>query len=186
MTGRSPAVDITLAGGPAEILAGIIRAARGTAVPGATEALASLSGRRLAAELERGELALIEAARDDGAIWSQISAALGTRNRQTAQKRHADLGRRCPRPASLDIPEEHPAPGLPASGPRSRQSEAILPTGEDAPASAGQLQFPLAPAAGPGPGPAEPSPPPGSPVMSPGRRRPTRHPAPVLRRRDVG
>jgi hypothetical protein len=61
-------------------------------------ALASLSTvRRLAAELERCELALIETARDDRATWSEISAALGTCHRQTAQKRHADFVRRRPR-----------------------------------------------------------------------------------------
>jgi Luciferase-like monooxygenase len=44
-----------------------------------------------AAELERSELALIEAARDGGATWSRIATAMDARNRQTAQKRHADL-----------------------------------------------------------------------------------------------
>jgi hypothetical protein len=50
-------------------------------------ALASLTtARRLAAELERGELALIEAARGGGATWYQIAAAMGASRRQTAQK----------------------------------------------------------------------------------------------------
>jgi hypothetical protein len=77
-------------------------------------ALASLAdARRLAAELERSELALIEAARDAGATWSLISAAMGARNRQTTQKRHADLSRCCPRPPSADTL----SPELPALGP---------------------------------------------------------------------
>jgi len=126
---------------------------------GGTAALASLGAvRRLAAELERGELALIEAARDNGATWSQISAALGTRNRQTAQKRHADLARRCSRPPSADIPQAQPAPGPPAAGPGSQQPETGQPEGEDAPANDGQLpgqiQLPLGPAADPRPAPA--------------------------------
>ena len=45
----------------------------------------------LAAELERSELALIEAARDGGATWSRTATAMDARNQQTAQKRHADL-----------------------------------------------------------------------------------------------
>jgi len=46
-------------------------------------ALTSLTAaRRLAADLEQAELALIEAARDGGATWSQIAAALGASNRQ--------------------------------------------------------------------------------------------------------
>ena len=85
----------------------------------AAAALASLTAaRRLAAELERGELALIDAARDGGATWSRIAAAMGTRNRQTAQKRHADLARRHPRPPAVDTP----SPALPP--PRSRQGRA--------------------------------------------------------------
>lgn len=53
---------------------------------------------------ERSELALIEAARDGGATWTRIAAAMGTRNRQTAQKRHADLARRYPCPPAVDTP----------------------------------------------------------------------------------
>jgi hypothetical protein len=71
----------------------------------ATAALAAITAaRKLAAELEHGELAFIKAARSGGATWSQIAAATGTGNRQTAQKRHADLARRCPRPPSADTP----------------------------------------------------------------------------------
>ncbi len=141
----------------AEALAGLTPAALSSI--GGTAALASLGAvRRLAAELERGELALIEAARGNGATWSQISGALGTRNRQTAQKRHADLARRCSRPPSVDIPQAQSAPGPPAAGPGSQQPETGQPEGEDDPANDGQLpgqmQLPLAPAAGPRPAPA--------------------------------
>ncbi len=113
MTGRPPAVDA----GAEEALAGLLSAARGSSPPDTATALAALSAaRRLAGDLERGELALIEAARSGGASWSQISAAvLGARNRQTAQKRHAGLARRFPRPPSVDtaprnIPGARPAP----------------------------------------------------------------------------
>ena len=99
-----------------ETLAGLTAAALGGDLDG-TAALTSLTAaRRLAAELERGELALIEAARDGGATWSRIAAAMGARNRQTAQKRHADLSRRHhPRPPIMDArsqaPERDEAPG---------------------------------------------------------------------------
>ncbi len=45
-------------------------------------------------DLEHTELALLIAARAGGATWAQIGSALGTVNRQTAQKRHGDLSRR--------------------------------------------------------------------------------------------
>jgi hypothetical protein len=168
--GQSGAGELAQA---AEAVARLTPAALGSI--GSAAALASLGAvRRLAAELERGELGLIEAARDDGATWSQISAALGTRNRQTAQKRHADLARRCPRPLSADIPQDQPAPGPPAAMPGSRQPEAGPPEGDDAPASDGQLPgqllLPLAPAADTRPAPAAaPSSPPGRPA-TPRRR----------------
>jgi len=79
-----------------------------------TTALAAITAaRKLAAELEHGELAFIEAARGGGATWSQIAAAMGARNRQTAQKRHADLARRCTRPPAVDAPA--------APGPRRKE-----------------------------------------------------------------
>jgi hypothetical protein len=174
VSGRPPAVDTGRPDG--EILAGVISAARGNGRPDAATALASLSAaRRLAAELERGELALIEATRDGGATWSQISAALGTRNRQTAQKRHADLARRCPRPPSVDTREAPPDPGPPAPRrPVTRRPEASPPAvgnaSPDAGQLPGQLQFPLTHSADPGL--AAPSPPAGKPATSPGQRQP--------------
>jgi hypothetical protein len=82
----------------------------GTAGEGGMDAAAALAAikaaRNLAAELGHGELAFIDAARSDGATWSQIAAAMGARNRQTAQKRHADLARRCTRPPAVDAPAE--------------------------------------------------------------------------------
>jgi len=136
-----------------ETLACLLGAARGSAPRDPASALAALSAaRRLAPDLERGELALVNAARDDGATWSQISAALSTPNRQTAQKRHADLARRCPRPPSADAPQAPPAPGIPALRQGGRQPAASPPEGEDAPADdgqiPGQMQLPLALAAG--------------------------------------
>jgi len=102
LPGRQARGAADLLAGTRETLAGLIGAARRGGLDTAA-ALASLTAaRRLAAELELGELALIEAARDSGATWSQVAAAMGARNRQTAQKRHADLSRRCPRPPSVD------------------------------------------------------------------------------------
>ncbi len=150
----------------AEALARLAPAALGSI--GSTAALASLSAvRRLAAELERGELALIEAARGDGATSYQISAALGTRNRQTAQKRHADLARRCPRPPSVDIPQAQPAPGprsaarAPGSRRRDRQKARMLPraTGSSPGSCSSRWSprpVPPAPAAAPSPPPGKP------------------------------
>ena len=86
-----------------EILARLISMARGGSLDAAT-ALGSLSAaRRVAAELERSELVFIEAARESGATWAQIAAAMGAANRQTAQKRHTDLTRRFQRPLSVDM-----------------------------------------------------------------------------------
>ncbi len=96
-----------------ETLASLTAAARSGSLDTAA-ALASLTAaRRLAAELDRGELALIEAARDSGATWSQVATAMGARNRQTAQKRHTDLSRRYPRPPVVDTapPETPGQPG---------------------------------------------------------------------------
>ncbi len=85
-----------------------LASASGTARQGGMDARAALAAiaaaRSLAADLEHGELAFIDAARSGGATWSQIAVAMGARNRQTAQKRHADLERRCTRPPSVDIP----------------------------------------------------------------------------------
>ena len=96
----------------AETLAGLSAAARAGSLDD-TAALAALSAvRQIAAEIERSELALIEAARDSGATWTRIAAATGAHNRQTAQKRHADLARRHPCPPA----EDTPAPQIPDAG----------------------------------------------------------------------
>jgi hypothetical protein len=141
----------------AETLAGLSAAARGGSLDD-TAALAELAAARsAAAELERSELALIEAARDGGATWTRIAAAMGTRNRQTAQKRHADLARRHPRPPSVDtpapqipdghdydIPEEKAqlnedalpkSTTRPPNGPASQSGHARLPSAFAAPAA---------------------------------------------------
>jgi hypothetical protein len=105
-------------GRPADRLAGITAALAGLSGPaqggaGTATVLASLAAaRKLAAEIEQAELALVEAAREGGATWAQIAAAMGARNRQTAQKRHADLSRRLQRPPAVDIsqPETAAAP----------------------------------------------------------------------------
>jgi hypothetical protein len=99
-----PGPDSDTLAGVAEALAGAAAAARAGSL-NYTAALTALTAtRQIVAELERSELALIEAARDAGATWTRIAAAMGARNRQTAQKRHADLARRRPRPPSVDTP----------------------------------------------------------------------------------
>ena len=66
-------------------------------------ALAGLAtARAMAACIERAERDLIQAARDGGATWQQIAAALGIKTRTGAQKRHADLARRWPGPPAQD------------------------------------------------------------------------------------
>jgi len=75
----------------AETLAGLTAAARSGGLDDTAALSALAAARGLAAELERSELALIEAARDGGATWSRTATAMDARNRQTAQKRHADL-----------------------------------------------------------------------------------------------
>jgi hypothetical protein len=106
--GRQPGEEHAAA--PAGLLAAAtaMASASGAARQGGMDAPAALAAiaaaRSLAAELEHGELAFIEAARASGATWSQIAAAMGARNRQTAQKRHADLARRRTRPPSVDVP----------------------------------------------------------------------------------
>jgi hypothetical protein len=97
----------------AETLAGLTAAACAGGLDDTAALTALAAARRIAAELEDSELALIEAARDGGATWTRIAAALGARNRQTAQKRHADLARRCPRPPSADTPAAPPGPQAP-------------------------------------------------------------------------
>jgi hypothetical protein len=75
----------------AETLAGLAAAARSGGLDDTAALSALAAARGLAAVLERSELALIEAARDGGATWSRTATAMDARNRQTAQKRHADL-----------------------------------------------------------------------------------------------
>jgi len=163
------------------------RQVQGAASPlaGAVETMASLSGaasragldtaaaltsltaaRRLAADLEQAELALIEAAShlklvlyislliclfvpfgmapanagvagwaiglDGGATWSQIAAALGASNRQTAQKRHADLSRRWSRPPPVDTPTATETPATtPPAGAVHEAGGTLRETGHD-------------------------------------------------------
>jgi len=80
----------------AEALARLAAAARAGGLDDTAALIALAAARSIAAEVEHSELALIEAARAEGATWTRIAAAMGTGNRQTAQKRHADLARRHP------------------------------------------------------------------------------------------
>ena len=135
---NDPAGPLTAA---ASALAGISGTVREDGMDITAALTAITAARKLAAELEHGELAFIEAARSGGATWSQIAAAMGARNRQTAQKRHADLARRCPRPPAVDTPppesrrretgnDDHPAS---TSGPGTGNSPAPARTGKPAP-----------------------------------------------------
>lgn len=132
---KDPAGPLTAA---ATALAGISGTAREDGMDTAAALAAITAARKLAAELEHGELAFIEAARGGGATWSQIAAAMGARNRQTAQKRHADLARRCPCPPSADTESRRQETGhddRPAStsGPGAGNSPAPARTGKPAP-----------------------------------------------------
>jgi hypothetical protein len=103
-----------------------------------TTALAAITAvRSLAAELGHGELAFIEAARSSGAAWSQIAAAMGARNRQTAQKRHADLTRHCSCPPAADTPAAPGAPQQQARHDSPASANASGATNSPAPAQAG-------------------------------------------------
>ena len=90
-----------LAGAAADLDA-LSHAARDGALDAAAAVSALAAVRRLAADLERAELALSEAARSGGGTWAQIAAAMGARGRQGAQKRHVDLSRRYRRPPEVD------------------------------------------------------------------------------------
>ena len=110
----------------ATVLAGIGTAVGSMDTPSALAAITAV--RSLAAELEDSELAFIDAARSNGATWAQIAAAMGARNRQTAQKRHADLERRRPRPPAVDKPGAIWPRGMPrASQPAPDREQARPP-----------------------------------------------------------
>jgi hypothetical protein len=71
--------------------------------PDAGSALSALTRlAQLRAELDAAEAALIEAARNDGAGWSAIAAALGLASRQAGEQRLARLRRRVPRQQNVD------------------------------------------------------------------------------------
>jgi hypothetical protein len=146
---KDPAAPLTAA---AAALAGISGTAREDGMDTAAALAAITAARKLAAELEHGELAFIEAARDGGATWSQIAAAMGARNRQTAQKRHADLARRCPCPPSVDTESRrqetwHDDRPASTSGPSAGNSPAPARTGKPAPDRGKGRPPPPAPAA---------------------------------------
>jgi hypothetical protein len=141
--GGPPAVDAAWAGSPCEALAVFLSAIHGGSPPGPAAALASLSAARLlAAELERGELSLIEAARAGGASWSEISAALGARDRQTAQNATptSPSGARRAETAS-PAGEGHPPWAAGRSLPRSPGVRAVA-DGEAGPSPTGKAAAP--------------------------------------------
>jgi hypothetical protein len=104
----------------AETLAGLSAAARAGSLDDTALLTSLAAAHQVAAELERSELALFEAARDSGATWTRIAAATGVRNRQTAQKRHG------PPPSPPQIPDASPRPRHPrrkSAGERGCSSE---------------------------------------------------------------
>jgi len=128
--------------------------------PAATDAATALTGlaaaRAAAAYTERAELRLIQAARDGGATWQQIAAALGIKTRTGAQKRYADLSRRWPRPPAEDTtvpqtpPQRQPDPAQPAPAPGTARTHGSA--GPSAPRAASTAPAPARPARKPGTG----------------------------------
>ena len=114
--GRRPETGDDGLASVAETLSGLTAEARAGSLDDAAALTALAAARRIAAELEHCELALIDAARADGATWSRIATAMGTSNRQTAQKRHADLARRCTCPPSVDTSATQPGQQSPEAG----------------------------------------------------------------------
>ena len=122
--------------------------------PAAADAATALAGlaatRAAAAYTERAELRLIQAARDGGATWQQIAAALGIKTRTGAQKRHADLSRRWPCPPAEDTtvpqtpPQRQPDPAPPAPAPGTASTRGSA--GPAAPRAASTAPAPASPA----------------------------------------
>jgi hypothetical protein len=90
--------------------------------PGTGAGLGTLTALRAAVTgLDLAELDLIGGARDGGATWQQIAAAMGIRTRTGAQKRHADLSRRyravrqeqAPQPVSGEAGHARDGTGVP-------------------------------------------------------------------------
>jgi hypothetical protein len=99
----------------AEAVASLAAGARAGEMDGGAALAAFTAVRALSAEMERCELALMDALRDSGVPWGQVAAAMGAARRQTAQKRHADLAARHPVPAG-GAPAAPPSPDLPGDG----------------------------------------------------------------------
>ena len=110
-----------------EQLAPLLEQLAGITQDAATPLAGLAAARAAAACIERAELDLIQAARDGGATWQQVAAALGIKTRTGAQKRHADLSRRWPRPPAEDTifpqapPRHRPDPAQPAPAPGRRK-----------------------------------------------------------------
>ena len=121
MDGRIPAV--------AEAVASLAASARSGEMDGGTALAALTAVRALGAEMERCELALMDALRDAGVSWGQVAAAMGAARRQTAQKRHADLAAR--HPASGDAAPAAGEPPLPRPPRRARTATPAKPRAAD-------------------------------------------------------
>lgn len=160
-SGRLPDGDPAgLIAAAATALAGISGTAREDGMDTAAALAAITAARELAAGLEHGELAFIDAARSGGATWSRIAIAMGARSRQTAQKRHADLARRhrCPPAVDITAPggpvqketghDDRPAAGNPPARARARNPAPDRgngpPAGPDVPAPAADASIPPA------------------------------------------
>jgi len=114
--------------------------------PGAGASLGTLTTLRAAVTgLDLAELDLIGGARDGGATWQQIAAAMGIRTRTGAQKRHADLSRRY-----RAVPQDETPQPVPAEAGHAQDGTGIPP---DAAAAVPAVQ-PAAPEQAPVPDPA--------------------------------
>lgn len=98
--------------------------------PGTVASLGTLTALRAAVTgLDPAELDLIDGARDGGATWQQIAAAMGIRTRTGAQKRHADLSRRY-----RAVPQHETPPPVPAEAGHAQDGTGVPPDAAAVPA----------------------------------------------------
>jgi hypothetical protein len=100
----------------AEAVASLAAGARAGELDGEAALAALTAVRALSAEMEKCELALLDALHGAGVPWSQVAAAMGSPRRQAAQKRRSDLAARHASPA----PGSPPGAGEPAAGDASQ------------------------------------------------------------------
>jgi hypothetical protein len=126
LDGRLPAV--------AEAVASLAADARAGELDSDAALAAFTAVRTLSAEMERCELALLDALHGAGVPWSQVAAAMGSPRRQAAQKRRSDLAARYAPGSPPDVGEATAEAPLPpadseteagAEAPRPRTDEEL-------------------------------------------------------------